>query len=79
MNPNTLSESGMFLGGRSYPVPTIAMLKSILGSKAIVAKLDAARVRVSRPNNRRGRGENIRGKEVGGLGSAKRERSPVTA
>jgi hypothetical protein len=36
MNPNTLSERCMFVGGRAYPVPTIAMLKSGLGSKAIV-------------------------------------------
>lgn len=36
MNPNTRSEYCIFVGGRAYPAPTIAMLKSGLGSKAMV-------------------------------------------
>jgi hypothetical protein len=36
MNPDTLSERGMFVGGRAYPAPTIAMLKSALDSNAMV-------------------------------------------
>jgi hypothetical protein len=44
----------MFVGERAYPAPTIAMLKSLLGSNAIVAKLGAARVS---PGKRRERVE----------------------
>jgi hypothetical protein len=36
MNPNALSERCVFVGGRAYPAPTIATLKSGLGSKAMV-------------------------------------------